>query len=466
MALLTVPAIWGLDLVFREKNRGNHEQAALLSVSPLNLALLILMIMVLVSIQASGDLKLSLEKINGVVLGVGLYYAVVRESRRESDFIRTLFLFLGGGIAWSVLGFLGMDYIIRLPFLAPVISRIPRVLPALPGLEAGLQHNAVGGTILWFFPVLIAVSVLLLMENTRNIQQNLSKGLKFKVDGSLPDQTRTRVMKWMLRTVDNPAFNWIFRVAIWAGTLFVGGVLVLSQSRGSLIAIACTGFGLLVWLRSGKIRRMLLILFSTAIVFLAVWLFTSASGRAWIPQADPAVQSGFSFDSIAFRLQVWPRAVQGIEEFPLTGMGMNTFREKVLVLYPFPFPLPEIDIAHAHNEFLQAALDLGIPGLIAFLSMYLISYWMLWRTWESADNAAAISGGAYTGGSLFMTPALIRHLVLGLGGGLFAHMVFGMADAITLGAKPGIFFWYLLGLITGLYKLTIESSKLKIQNEE
>jgi len=55
---------------------------------------------------------------------------------------------------------------------------------------------------------------------------------------------------------------------------------------------------------------------------------------------------------------------------------------------------------------------------------------------------------------------LVRTLVLGLGGGLFAHLVFGMLDAITLGAKPGIFFWMLLGIITGLY-MGIESSNIK-----
>jgi hypothetical protein len=46
--------------------------------------------------------------------------------------------------------------------------------------------------------------------------------------------------------------------------------------------------------------------------------------------------------------------------------------------------------------------------------------------------------------------------VLGLGGGLFAHLIFGLFDAISLGAKPGIFFWMLLGLITGLYNNLVE----------
>jgi hypothetical protein len=52
-----------------------------------------------------------------------------------------------------------------------------------------------------------------------------------------------------------------------------------------------------------------------------------------------------------------------------------------------------------------------------------------------------------------------RLTVLGLGGGLFAHLLYGLTDAIALGAKPGLLFWMLLGLITGLYEQMIASPK-------
>ena len=45
---------------------------------------------------------------------------------------------------------------------------------------------------------------------------------------------------------------------------------------------------------------------------------------------------------------------------------------------------------------------------------------------------------------------MIRLCVLGLGGGLAAHFIFGFTDAIILRA-PGIFWWTLLGLIAGLF---------------
>jgi len=34
---------------------------------------------------------------------------------------------------------------------------------------------------------------------------------------------------------------------------------------------------------------------------------------------------------------------------------------------------------------------------------------------------------------------------------MLAHFIFGITDAIALGAKPGILFWMLTGLITSLF---------------
>jgi putative inorganic carbon (HCO3(-)) transporter len=152
--------------------------------------------------------------------------------------------------------------------------------------------------------------------------------------------------------------------------------------------------------------------------------------------SDPAL----SLDTLEGRAEVWSRAVYAIQDFPFTGMGMNTFRRVVHVLYPLLLTSPDFDISHAHNEYLQAALDLGIPGLIAFVALHLIAFWMLAQAWRLAD-----------GSSLVM---LIRAIVLGFGAGLGAHLVYGMTEVVAFGAKPGFVFWMLLGLIVGLYQQT------------
>ncbi len=198
-------------------------------------------------------------------------------------------------------------------------------------------------------------------------------------------------------------------------------------------------------------------------VLLAIFLTQSNGWRGLISLLGLTGQAGFSLDSLASRLEIWPRAIYGVQDFPFTGMGMNTFREVIHVLYPsFTIP-PDIDIAHAHNEFLQAALDLGIPGLIAFSSIYIISFWMLVKVWKSlsGEGTGRRTSEERTACIISEDTVLKRALVLGLGGGLFGHMIFGMTDAISLGAKPGIFYWILLGLIAGLY-LRIENLRLKI----
>ena len=41
-----------------------------------------------------------------------------------------------------------------------------------------------------------------------------------------------------------------------------------------------------------------------------------------------------------------------------------------------------------------------------------------------------------------------------VGGALLAHLVYGLTDAVALGAKPGLVFWLVLGLIAGLFEQT------------
>jgi hypothetical protein len=47
----------------------------------------------------------------------------------------------------------------------------------------------------------------------------------------------------------------------------------------------------------------------------------------------------------------------------------------------------------------------------------------------------------------------LRVLARGLGAGLAAHFVFGLTDAVSLGARLGVFFWFALALAAGLYQI-------------
>ena len=86
------------------------------------------------------------------------------------------------------------------------------------------------------------------------------------------------------------------------------------------------------------------------------------------------------------RVELWSRALYAIQDFPLTGCGLGTFRQVVHLLYPPFFVEPGADLAHAHNFFLQVALDLGVPGLIAYLALLGTALWAGWRLLGSPNS--------------------------------------------------------------------------------
>jgi putative inorganic carbon (HCO3(-)) transporter len=123
--------------------------------------------------------------------------------------------------------------------------------------------------------------------------------------------------------------------------------------------------------------------------------------------------------------------VYAIQDFPFTGVGLGTFRRVVGLLYPLFTISPDIDIAHAHNIFLQVALDVGVPGLIAYLAL-------LWV-------AGAVAWHVARGG-----PPLLQALAIGLLAALVSLHLYGLTDALALGSKPGLAFWMILGLLAAL----------------
>jgi hypothetical protein len=151
-------------------------------------------------------------------------------------------------------------------------------------------------------------------------------------------------------------------------------------------------------------------------------------------------------------VEIWSRAIYGIQDFPFTGMGMNTFRKIMPILYPLFTISPEVDIGHAHNEFLQAALDLGIPGLIALIAIYFVAFSMLFQTWQKSGRHS-FTRSARGLDKILLSSSGIKALSMGIFASLLAHALYGLTDAVALGAKPGILFWMLLGLTAGLHAL-------------
>ena len=410
-ALLVIPLLWLVVWI--------ADGEPLVS-TPLNGTLLLLSIMVLVSTWATYDIAFSLPKISGMVLGFGVFFALARAAQRPKGWMLSLIVFLGLGLGVAVLGLVGTHWFAtKLSFLNPITERVPNLISGLQGAESGFHPNEIAGALTWVLPVLMVLS--------------LSPSLRVGSGG------------------------WGVMVLLWLTTLFVATVFVLTQSRGGYIGLALTGVILLCIALPPRFRWALLGLIVIAGLILGVVLSKDelVNTRDWIIGSGLTTENALSLNTLEGRVEIWSRAIYGLQDFPFTGMGMNTFREVVHVLYPLFLVAPDVDLGHAHNEFLQVGLDLGIPGLIAFIALYLGALLMLFRLWRALPpNPQSLTPNSPTTTRHWQptTGNLQRAAVLGLGGGLLAHLIYGLTDAVAMGAKPGVLFWMLLGLVAGLHR--------------
>jgi len=370
-----------------------------LPVTPMNVALFVLLGMVAVSLSVTIDVVLSLGKVCGVLLGTLLFWAIVRwvTTADRLQFATVVYVLAGVGLAAS--GLFGANWDNKFTVVGAITSHIPAAIRGVPGAEVGFNTNAIGGCLILFIPVQISLA----MGPRR----------------AFPDVQR----------------SWSGSGSLLVQLLLLGvtaGTLVLTESRTSWIALVI-GIGFfLIWF-----RRSTRIAVAVAAAAVLGWIGVVGFDTAWnaiVSRAGPAFISTFDL-----RMKLWLPGMAGIKDRPLTGFGMNVFRKIILTRYPGYPALPTEEPAHVHNHLLQAALDLGIPGLVAYLALWIVAALLLVDVHRRSSVPAC------------------RSMASGLGIGLIAHFVFGMADVIPLGSKVGVLFWLTLALVVALHHVAVPS---------
>ncbi|HZE95892.1 MAG TPA: O-antigen ligase family protein [Planctomycetota bacterium] len=142
-------------------------------------------------------------------------------------------------------------------------------------------------------------------------------------------------------------------------------------------------------------------------------------------------------ETAAFRLEVWKSGWEMLKQRPVLGWGAGSFQRE----YP-PFRseaefrnshkyVPEgfKEVEDPHSTWVAAAVETGIPGLLALLLVVYVAA-RLWRFYvrrsEDTDVSAALAG---------------------LGGGALAYLVAGVFNTLSLHVSPTLLFWCFLGLI-------------------
>ncbi len=367
--------------------------------TPLDLPIGLLVLWVPMGLYASPDLEVSLAAAYKLIGGVALYYSIANWLKApgrgdgEGDaqpagepswhgraFAIVALLSLGGvGLAFA--GLAANSWQSQKLFLWPELyARLPRLL------SETINGNVLGGALAQLIP--------------------LPLGLLLFGGGQ----------RW-----GSPA--WRLFSALCLGIMW--GALVLCQSRGAILA---AGVAICVVLLA-RTRWALALL--PAIAVGGYQVAATSPGQEFLERLHQYISSD-ALGSWQGRLEVWRHAVDMVKDVPLTGAGLNTFS----VLSPLRYPYWQLAgreevITHAHNVFLQVAVDLGLPGLALLL-------WLLGAIW-------LVGVGEFRGSK----PAP-RALLVGPLAGLLVFGLHGLVDSSSWNAKPGIILWALAGVVMGV----------------
>lgn len=210
--------------------------------------------------------------------------------------------------------------------------------------------------------------------------------------------------------------------------LVVGIMLILTQSRGAYLGCLV---GIILWmiLRWPRLR------WGIPVVAIILFLFFRQVDIDWLVEG---LSAGDSLGGWAGRLDIWTQSARALQDFIFTGIGIGTFQLVIPLLYPLRVNIE--GFPHAHNLFLQVGLDLGLPGLIAYLSILLTCFYMLVMLIRDRSDLQR------------------WNLSVGAASALVGMLVHGLFDAVLWGTKVAFVSWLLFALISLLHKQQVESS--------
>ena len=355
--------------------------------TPLDLPILLLLLMVPVSLYVTVDLQLSLVGMLQILAGTSLFYAAVNGLVSSKHLVQLICFLILAGLGLALVAPLGTEWATDKVFALPqVYDKVPRSLPET------VHPNVLAGAIVLVVPFVLG---LLLFPQ--------------------PATGKTKVL---------------MVVFLVLALVMMTGTVILTQSRGAYVAL---GAGLFV-VATARFRWLGFI-----IPLLALALLTVVHTVGTAAVVDAFLHSG-ALGSWEGRQEVWSRALYMMRDFPYTGIGLGTFGKVAPVMYPYFILGPGAVVPHAHNLFLQVGVDLGIPGLIAFLAMLTSTLFMAARAYVVSRR---------------LGEKTLTGISLGLLGGLVALVIHGLVDAVTWGSKASFLPWLLFAATVIAYRQTL-----------
>ncbi len=348
--------------------------------TPVDFSVLLLLLLLPITLLVTYDRALTSQHVYKIIGSVALFYGVVGVLDEEAWFGLSALAICVLGTALASLVLLGTQWsTAKVPwFPLDLYQLLPRRIHAFWN-PRGFNSNIAGGTLAMLLPVPIA----------------------YMLFGRGP----------------------VVRLGALLEVGIVGFVLLLTQSRGAMIALAA---GVAIMLVARNRRWLVVIVLAVALCALVLQL--GGVDGLLFSASDASVEN--AVHSLEGRVELWSRGWMMLQDFPFTGIGLGTVVRVMPVLYP-TFVVPP-GIEHMHNLYLEAGVDLGFPGLIAVLAFVL---GLLHLSWSAARRAIG------TG---------LEPLALGMLGVLVVFAVHGVSDNLTFYARGHFIAWALFGVAVGV----------------
>jgi len=150
--------------------------------------------------------------------------------------------------------------------------------------------------------------------------------------------------------------------------------------------------------------------------------------------------------SSTLRIALWESTIAMIMDKPLLGIGWGSYW-LVYPEYDFFLNNANVKIFHAHNMYLNIAAEIGIPGLIAFLSI-MYGHVRLALSVLSGEVESWSSG-----------------LMLGIIAAIGGIIINGLTDYVMFNIQLSMLYWLLNGLIVIVWQQSHQRQSHQRQNQ-
>lgn len=210
---------------------------------------------------------------------------------------------------------------------------------------------------------------------------------------------------------------------LWAAAFFLNiGTLYLASSRGAILGFGAGIFFYIltqVWQKPQARKVFAIAILIPVVLYGIIWLLRGANFVKNTSQLTRIVNFSLKDDTVQQRFTEWGIAWSAFKSRPIFGWGPNNYLYlHNAYLNPKVYNLRETNFDRAHNAYLDYASMSGILGLVGYLFLIAVLFWVFAKN-KLLTFASLVVAYAVSSFFVFDSPASYISLFLTIGFAIF-----------------------------------------------